>query len=147
MRRDTMAFLLPSTETKNWNSGISNVVCKLSRMIRIIPIKANIAVLEIAMKFKQLIYRDHGLLSKTISDHNSRFMRKFWKSLFKSLVSKLAPSSSYHLQTDSQSEIANWNVEGMIRIFANYKKSNWDMHLIDFEVAHNSAINGTAVCS
>ena len=35
----------------------------------------------------------------------------------------------------------------MIRAFANYKKDNWDEHIVDFEVAYNSAINSTRRCS
>ena len=35
----------------------------------------------------------------------------------------------------------------MIRAFANYKKDNWDEHLVDFEVAYNSSVNSTTLCS
>ena len=35
----------------------------------------------------------------------------------------------------------------MIRAFANYKKDNWDEHLVDFEMAYNPAVNATKLCS
>eukprot|EP00171_Calliarthron_tuberculosum_P022560 IDg22560t1 len=35
----------------------------------------------------------------------------------------------------------------MIRAFANFRKDNWDEHLVDFEVAYNSAVNSTTMCS
>ena len=141
----TMDFVIPLPETKNGNSGILNVVCKLSKMIRIIPIHYNINATAVAMKFKEHIYRNHGLPTKIISDRDSLFMSKFWKELFRSLGTKLAPSTAYHPQTDGQSEIANRKVEEMIRAFANYRKDNWDEHLIDFEVAYNSAVNSTTL--
>ncbi len=100
-------FVLPLPETKNGNSGILNVVCKLSKMIRITPIKSIITTPKVATKYKEHIYRNHGLPSKIISDRNSLFMSKFWKALFKSLGTTLAPSNAYHPQTDGQSEIAN----------------------------------------
>ena len=53
-------------------------------------------------------------------------MSKLWKTLFKYLGTKLAPSSAYHPQTDGQSEIANRKIEEMIRGFVNYAKDNWD---------------------
>ena len=66
-------------------------------------------------------------------------MSKFWKSLLKSLKTKLALSSAYHPQTDGQSEIVNRKVEEMIRAFVNFQKDNWDDHLVDFEVGLESA--------
>ncbi len=74
-------------------------------------------------------------------------MSKFWRALFKSLGTKLALSTAYYPQIDGQSEIANRNVEEMIIAFTNYKKDNWDEHLVDFEVAYNSAVNSTTLCS
>ena len=141
----TMDFVLPLPETKNGYSGILNVVCKLSKMIRIIPIKSTISAPEVAIKFKEHVYRHHGLPSKIISDRDSLFMSKFWKELFRSLGAKLAPSTAYHPQTDGQSEIVNRKVEEMIRAFANYKKDNWDEHIVDFEVAYNSAVHSTTL--
>lgn len=143
----TMDFILPLPRTKNGNEGILNLVDKLSKMIRLIPIDINISAPEVAYKFKQHVYRNHGLPSKIISDRDSIFMSKFWKTLFKSLGTKIAPSSAYHPQTDGQTEISNRKVEEMIRAFANFRKDNWDEHLVDFEVAINSAINSTTLCS
>ncbi len=84
-----MDFIPLLPETKNGNSGILNVFCKLSKMIRIIPVKSNVTALEVAIKFKQYAYSNHGLPSKIISDRDSFFRSKFWKSLFDSLGTKL----------------------------------------------------------
>ena len=142
-----MDFVVPLPETKNGKSWILNIVCKLSKMISIIPIKSNITAPEVARKFKEHVYRSHGLSSKIISDRDSLFMSEFWKALFKSLDTKLAPTTSYHPRTDDQSEIANRKVQEMIRAFSNYKKDNWDQTLVDFEVACNSAVHTTRLCS
>ncbi len=64
----TMDFVTPLPETENGNSGVLNVVCKLSKMIRIIPIKHDISAPEVAMKFKEHVYRNHGIPNKIISD-------------------------------------------------------------------------------
>ena len=63
------------------------------------------------MKFKEHVYRNYVLSSKIVPDHDSLFMSKFWKALFKSLGTKLAPSTTYHPQIDGKSEIANRKVE------------------------------------
>ncbi len=82
-------------------------------------------------------------LGKIISDRDVLFMRMFWKTLLKLLGTKIAPSTAYHPQTDDQTEIANRKVEEMIRTFANFRKDNWDEHLVHFEVAYNSSIHST----
>ena len=68
-------------------------------------------------------------------------MSKFWKALFKSLGTKLAPSSAYHPQTDAQSEIADRKVEEMIKGYVNCAKDNREKYIIDIEVAYSSALN------
>ena len=105
--------LLP--ETENRNSRILTFVDKQSKMIRLISIKSTMNVSDTEQQFKQLIYLSHGIPSKFISDRYPIFMSKFWKSLFKSLRTKLAPSSAYQPQTDGQSETANRKIEEMIR--------------------------------
>lgn len=136
-------FVLTLPETRSDKCAILNVVCKFSKMIRITPIKSNISAPGSSIKFKNHIYRNHRLPMKIISDRDSIFMSKFLKDLFRSLGPKLAPSTSYNLQTCSQSEIANRKVEETIRAFANDRKDNCDYHLIDFEVAYNSAVNSS----
>ena len=143
----TMDFITPLPETKNGHTGILNIVCKLSKMIRIICLPKQVDALLVAKLFKEHIYRHHGLPQKIISDRDSIFMSKFWTSLFKTLGTRLAPSTAYHPESDGQTEIANRKVEEMIRAFANYRKDNWDEHIVDFEVAYNSAVNSTTLCS
>ncbi len=74
-------------------------------------------------------------------------MSKFRETLFKSPATKLAQSTTYHPQTVGQLKIANRKVEEMLRAFENYKRDKWDEHLVDLEVAYNSAVNSTTFCS
>ena len=140
-------LLCPLPGTTNGNSTILNIVCKLSKVIRIIPIKSKSGAPKVARKFKDHIYRSNGLLSKIISDRESLFMSKFWKALFKLLNTKLALSTAYKFQTDCQSETTNPKIEEMIRFFPNYKRDNWDDNFLSFEVAYNSAVNRTTLRS
>ena len=112
-----MDFITPLLVKRKGNSGILTVVCKLSQMIRLIPTKNDITAPEVALNFKEHIYRNQGLPEKIISDRDPIFMYKFWKALFKSFKTKLTPSSAYHLKTYDQSEIVNRKVEEMIQAF------------------------------
>ena len=35
----------------------------------------------------------------------------------------------------------------MIRTYTNFRKDNWDEHLVDVEVAYNSAVNSVTLCT
>ena len=142
-----MDFIVPLPRTKQKYDGILNVVDRLSKMIRLIPITKDIDAPGVARLFRDNIYRHHGLPQKIISDRDSLFISNFWKTLFKLLGTKIAPSTAYHPQTDGQTEIANRKVEEMIRAFANFRKDNWDEHLVDFEVAYNSSVHATTMFS
>ena len=145
-----MDFIFPLPQTSTGFSRIMPVVCKLSKMIRLIPSTYDIDAPETAKKFKEF-YRIHGLPNKIIWDRHPIFMSKFWKTLFKLPGTKLAASSAYDPQTDGptdgQTEIANRKVEDMIRSFVNFRKDNWDEHFVDFEVTYNSSGSSTTLCT
>ena len=48
-----------------------------------------------------------------------------WKEVFKALGVKLAMSSSYHPQTDGQTERLNRTLEAGLRAYADKKGSDW----------------------
>ena len=50
-------------------------------------------------------------------------------------------STSYHPQTDGQTEIVNRQIEQMIRVFINHKMDNWAELLPALEFAFNDAPN------
>ena len=139
----TMDFIGPLPKTKHGHTSILNVCDKLTKTLRVIPLPEHYDAKLIAQKFIAEIYRHHGLPTKIISDRDSIFLSKFWKTLFSLLGVKIAPSTAYHPQTDGQTEIVNRKIEEMIRAFVNYKKNNWDEHLVEFEVAYNSAVHST----
>ena len=143
----SMDFVTPLPKTKNGHCGILNVVCKLSKMLRIICLPEKLNAEKVALLFKEHVYRHYGLPDKIICDRDPIFMSRFWKTLFASLKTRIAPSTAYHPQTDGQTEIVNRKVEEMIRSYANYRKNNWDEHIVDIEVAYNSAIHTTTLCS
>ena len=137
----TMDFVTPLPKTARNNQGLFNVVDRLSKMIRVIPIPPKVDAPLIAQLFKDHVYRHHGLPQVIISDRDPIFMSKFWQELFSLLGTKLRPSSAYHPQTDGQTEVVNKKVEEMIRAFVGYHKTDWDEHLTEFEVAYNSSVH------
>ena len=135
-----MDFIMPLPKTCRNHVGLLNVVDRLSKMIRLIPLPPDADAPCVAKLFRENVYRHHGLPQVIISDRDSIFMGKFWKSLFNLLKTRISPSSAYHPQTDGQTQIVNRKVEEMIRALSYYNKYNWDENLFEFEVAYNSSL-------
>ncbi|GJX99448.1 putative reverse transcriptase domain-containing protein [Tanacetum coccineum] len=66
------------------------------------------------MYLKELVTR-HGIPVSIISDHDSKFVLNFWRSLQKALGNTLAMSTAYHLETDEQSEMTIQTLVDMLR--------------------------------
>ena len=137
----TMDFIKPLPKSKDGNCGVFVVVDRLSKMVRVAPFKKEPNAVEAAKLFLELVYRHHGLPLVIICDRDPVFMGLFWKAVFKALGTRITPSSAYHPQTDGQTEILNRKLEEMIRCFVSYDQTDWDKHLIHFEVAYNSAVH------
>ena len=76
-----------------------------------------------------------------ISDRDPRFTSHFWQTIFKHLGTKLNISTSYHPQTDGQSERANRTIEEMLRHFVHPLHDDWDQYLPVLEFAYNNSVN------
>ncbi|GJZ95204.1 putative reverse transcriptase domain-containing protein [Tanacetum coccineum] len=66
---------------------------------------------------KEIMCR-HGVPILIISDRDSHFMSRFWRSLQKALGTNLDMSTTYHPQTDGQSERTIQTLEDMLRACA-----------------------------
>ena len=101
----TMDFIGPLPETKNGNRHVLNKVDKLSEMLLVKLIPDNYDAIVVVKKFIDHVYGRHGLPDKIISDRDSMFMSKFWKTLSGILNVKISPTTAYYPQTDGQTEI------------------------------------------
>ena len=83
------------------------VVDKLSKATHFIPVKTTYKATNIDDIFLKQIFRLHGIPKVITSDRDPKFMGNFWKSLFKGLNTMLKFNSSFHPQTDGQTERVN----------------------------------------
>jgi len=69
---------------------------------------------KIAELYTKEVVRLHGISTSIISDRDPRFTSKFWESLQKSLGTKIKLSSTYHPQTDGQTERTIQTLEDLL---------------------------------
>ena len=98
------------------DNGFSSCVVfidRLSKMAHFVPATASLDSERLARLFVNNIFRLHGMPKSIVSDRDSCFMSRFWKSVFEILSTKLLYSSAYHPQTDGQTERSNRTLEQM----------------------------------
>ena len=79
----------------------------------------------VAQLFLDNIYKLHGLPSSIVSDKDKIFISKFWQELFKLMGTQLKLSTTYHPQTDGQSEVVNRGLQTYLRCMAAEKPNDW----------------------
>jgi hypothetical protein len=87
------------------------VVDRLSKYAHFVPLKHPYTVVSVAKCFLNNVVKLHGMPLSIVSDREKIFISTFWKSLFKLHSTTLCCSSSYHLQSDNQTEVVNRTLE------------------------------------
>ncbi|KAL0448455.1 UNVERIFIED_CONTAM: Transposon Ty3-I Gag-Pol polyprotein [Sesamum latifolium] len=93
------------------------VVDRFSKYATFIAALKHITVEGTSHLFFKHIFKYWGLPKDIVSDRDSRFTSVFWTKLFKILGFKLSMSSSYHPQSDGQTERFNSMLEEYLRRF------------------------------
>ena len=85
--------------------------------------------------------RLHSLPTAIISDRDPRFTSDMWGEVWKGTGTELRMSSSYHPQTDGQTERLNRSLETMLRMYCNSARNDWDEQLHMIEAYYNSSVH------
>ena len=84
---------------------------RLTKYGYFIPYKEASSVENLAYTFYKYVVGNHGLPEEIISDRDKLFTSKFWKSLMDLIGTKYNFLTSYHLQTNGQTEQLNQTLE------------------------------------
>jgi hypothetical protein len=80
-----------------------------------------------------------------VYDRDSKFTSDFWKGLFKGFGTNLNFSTTYHPQSDGQTERVNRVIEDMIKMYVMDKPSKWEdyLNLVEFSCnnGYQSSLN------
>ncbi|CAA7023990.1 unnamed protein product [Microthlaspi erraticum] len=95
---------------------------------------------NVAILFFREVYRLHGLPSSSVSDRDTRFFSHFLCSLRKLLRTSLDISSTYHSQSDGETEVVNRSLENLLFCLVDVNVKSWDSKLCHAKFAQNHTV-------
>jgi len=123
-RAISMDFIvgLPKSDgyTKIWV-----IVDRFSKMAHFIQLRTEEHIKELALTFVKEIWHLHGLPESIVSDRDTRFTSKFWTSLMQLLHVKLNLTTTFHLESDGQTERVDQRLEQYLRTYCSYQQDDW----------------------
>ncbi|CDJ46320.1 Similar to Transposon MAGGYgagandpolgenehomologues, related [Eimeria brunetti] len=115
---------LPLTTTGH--DAILVVVDSLSKMAHFIPAKKSHSAADTVELLADRVIRYHGFPDVLVSDRDPRFQSEVWSQLCSRFNITRAMSSSYHPQTDGQTERVNRTLEQMLRTYIQADEREWE---------------------
>ncbi|MCH97395.1 transposon TF2-1 polyprotein, partial [Trifolium medium] len=105
------------------------VVDCFSKGIHLGTLPTGFTAYKVVDLFTSMVCKHHGIPRSIITDRDPIFISRFWTELFKYSGTILRMSSSYHPQTDRQTEVMNRTIEQYFRAFAHHKPSLWARYI------------------
>lgn len=138
----SMDFIEGLPKSKSFNC-ILVVVDRFTKYAHFLPLSHPFNAPQVATLFMDNIFKLHGLPKSIVSDRDKIFTSKFWRGLFNLLGIKLHMSSSYHPQSDGQSERVNQCLETYLRCFVHSCPAKWSSWLSLAEYWYNTSYHSS----
>jgi hypothetical protein len=128
----TFDFIVKLPKTSRGNDSFLVFVDKLTKMVHFVACKEKTSARGLAELYVDHVFRLHGLSREFITVCDPRFTSAFWQGLTELLGTRTVMSSSFHPQSDGQTERVNQTLETYLLSCA--------------EFAHNAAYH-ESICS
>eukprot|EP00253_Pinus_taeda_P033536 PITA_33536 len=114
-------------------------VDKFSKMCILIPCSKQITAKQTSKLFFEHVWVHFGLPTSIVSNRDTRFVGKFWSSLWELMDTKLKKSTAFHPQTDGQTEVVNKTMIQLLRGYCSKHPKLWDEHVCYVQHGYNRA--------
>ncbi|GJY45734.1 putative reverse transcriptase domain-containing protein [Tanacetum coccineum] len=135
----TMDFVTKLPKTASGQNMIWVIVDRLTKFAHFLPAKENDSMEKLTRQYLKEVVLRHGVPVLIISDRDGRFVSQFWQSLQEAFGTQLYMSTTYHPETDGQSERTIQTLEDMLRACAIDFEKGWDRHLPLIEFSYNNS--------
>ena len=96
---------------------------------------------HIANLFFRDVVRLHGFQTNIVLDRDPSFLGYFWRTLWKTMDTRLDYNSAYHPQIDGKTKVVNKSLGNLLRILVGDQPKQWDQLLAQAEYAYNDFPN------
>jgi hypothetical protein len=112
-------------------------------MCMLIPCKKTISGQEATELFFSHVWVHFIFPTSIISDRDNRFLGRFWTTLWERMDTKLKYSTSFHPQTDGQTEVVNRTLVQLLRGYNNKHPKTWDEQTIYIQHSYNRELHSS----
>ena len=112
------------------------IMDRLTKSTHFLVARMTFTLEEFCRLYIREIVRLHGVL---VSNRDPRFTAHFWKSFQKAMGTQLTMSTTFHPQTNGQSERTIQILKDMLRACVLDHKGSWEEHLPLVEFAYNNS--------
>ncbi|GJU28715.1 putative reverse transcriptase domain-containing protein [Tanacetum coccineum] len=141
--RIIMDFIIKLPKTSNRHDTIWVIVDRLTKSAHLIPTRETDSMETLTRLYIKEIVSRYGVPISIISDRNSHFTSRLWKSLQSALGTQLDMSTAYHPEIDGQSERAIQTLEDMLRACVIDFGKAWERHLPLVEFSYNNSYHAS----
>ncbi|XP_059310058.1 uncharacterized protein LOC132061223 [Lycium ferocissimum] len=121
-----MDFVVGLPKTLEKFDSIGVIVDRLTKSTHFIPVKITYDAKKLAKIYIREVARLHGVPISIVSDRGTMFTSRFWECLHEELGTKLDLSTTFHPQTNRQSEPTIQVLEDMLRACVIDFGGHWD---------------------
>ncbi|GJR64589.1 putative reverse transcriptase domain-containing protein [Tanacetum coccineum] len=122
-------LMCAKVKTATGQDTIWVIVDRLTKSAHFLPMREDDTLEKLTRQYLKEVVSRHGVPVLIISDRDGKFTLHFWKSLNRALGTRLDMSTTYHPQTDGQSERTIQTLEDMLRACVLDFGKGWDRHL------------------
>lgn len=129
--------------------GVDTVLVVVDRPTKFghfLSLKHPFTAATIANLFINEIVRLHGFPISIVTDCDRIFMTIFWRELFRLQGTSLKKSTTYHPQSDDETEMVKKTLETYLRCFIQGKPTTWAQWLPWAEFWYNTSIHSSTKC-
>ena len=135
----TMDFVTHLPRTLRRHDAVWVIVDRLTKSTHFLTVRMTFTLEEFCRLYIREIVRLHGVPVSIVSDRDPKFTTHFWKSFQKAMGTQLMMSTTFHPQTDGQSERTIQVLEDMLRACVLDFKGSWEEHFPLVEFAYNNS--------
>ncbi|KAL9447417.1 hypothetical protein AB3S75_014979 [Citrus x aurantiifolia] len=127
----------------NGYTVIMVIIDRLTKYAHFVALKHPFTAITVAKAFVANVVRLYGIPTSIVSDRDKVFISSFWQALFQLQGTQLCMSSSYHPQSDGQTEVVNRTLEQYLRCFTGDQPRKWTEWIPWAEFSYNTFIHSS----